>query len=222
MPMHAKVTGNLLEIQNQSPLTQGTVGQTLSAAFSADWVGLSVTAIFSAGALTRDVLGSDGFFTIPWELLAEAQHELTLNFHGTNAAGSLILCTNIASLGKILPSRAPSGDPPDAPSPARADQIQLLAEQALALAQEVHDELEESGGPSVEPYTSAPAALGTASPGSSSNYARGDHVHPKPSASDLGAVAADQGAGNAGKWLKVDTDGSVITADLPVYSGGVS
>lgn len=76
------------------------------------------------------------------------------------------------------------------------------------------------GGPS--PYTSNPAALGTASPGSSSNYARGDHVHPKPSASDLGAVAADQGAGNAGKWLKVDTDGSVITADLPVYSGGVS
>lgn len=34
--------------------------------------------------------------------------------------------------------------------------------------------------------------------------------------------AANQGAGNAGKWLKVDTDGSVITADLPVYSGGVS
>ncbi|MBR2582693.1 MAG: hypothetical protein IKD61_04805, partial [Oscillospiraceae bacterium] len=35
-------------------------------------------------------------------------------------------------------------------------------------------------------------------------------------------LAANQGAGNAGKWLKVDTDGSVITADLPVYSGGVS
>ena len=76
------------------------------------------------------------------------------------------------------------------------------------------------GGPS--PYTSDPAALGTASPGSSANYARGDHVHPKPSAADLGVVAANQGAGNAGKWLKVDTDGSVITADLPVYNGGVS
>lgn len=37
-------------------------------------------------------------------------------------------------------------------------------------------------------YTSNPAALGTASPGSSSSWARGDHVHPKPSASDIGAV----------------------------------
>lgn len=78
------------------------------------------------------------------------------------------------------------------------------------------------GGGSVSPYTSNPAALGTASPGSSANYSRGDHVHPKPSAADLGVVAANQGAGNAGKWLKVDTDGSVISADLPVYSGGVS
>lgn len=42
------------------------------------------------------------------------------------------------------------------------------------------------GGSSVSPYTSNPAALGTASPGSSDNYARGDHVHPKPTASDLG------------------------------------
>ena len=44
-----------------------------------------------------------------------------------------------------------------------------------------------SGG-GISPYTSNPAALGTASPGSSNNYARGDHVHPKPSASDIGAA----------------------------------
>lgn len=36
------------------------------------------------------------------------------------------------------------------------------------------------GGSSPSPYTSNPEALGTASPGSSDNYARGDHVHPKP------------------------------------------
>lgn len=39
---------------------------------------------------------------------------------------------------------------------------------------------------SVSPYTSNPAALGTASPGASDSYARGDHVHPKPTAADLG------------------------------------
>lgn len=48
----------------------------------------------------------------------------------------------------------------------------------------------ESGGSSVDPYTSTPADLGTASAGSSDKYARGDHVHKLPSASDVGAIAA--------------------------------
>ena len=39
-------------------------------------------------------------------------------------------------------------------------------------------------------YASTPAALGTASAGSSSNYAKGDHVHAMPSASDVGAEPA--------------------------------
>ena len=46
------------------------------------------------------------------------------------------------------------------------------------------------GGGGASPYTSDPEALGTADPGSSSNYSRGDHVHPMPSASDVGALPA--------------------------------
>lgn len=45
---------------------------------------------------------------------------------------------------------------------------------------------ESGGGSSPSPYTSNPAALGTASPGSSDNYARGDHVHPKPFVPEAG------------------------------------
>lgn len=56
------------------------------------------------------------------------------------------------------------------------------------------------GGSSVSPYTSNPAALGSASPGSSDNYSRGDHVHPKPSASDVGAIAAP-GSPSSGQYL---------------------
>lgn len=48
------------------------------------------------------------------------------------------------------------------------------------------------GGGGVSPYTSNPSALGTASAGSSSNYSRGDHVHPMPSASDVGAASEDE------------------------------
>lgn len=49
------------------------------------------------------------------------------------------------------------------------------------------------GGSSVEPYTSNPSAPGTASPGSSDKYARGDHVHPAqsvPSPQTSGTPAA--------------------------------
>ena len=62
-------------------------------------------------------------------------------------------------------------------------------------------------------YTSSPAALGTASAGSSGFWARGDHVHPKPSAADIGAVAANQGVSHAGKSLVVGSDGVVVPED---------
>ena len=47
------------------------------------------------------------------------------------------------------------------------------------------------GGTSVYPYDNNPEALGhEANPGTSDNYSRGDHVHPLPSVSDLGALPA--------------------------------
>lgn len=63
-------------------------------------------------------------------------------------------------------------------------------------------------------YTSAPAALGTASAGSSGNWARGDHVHPKPSLSDLGAAAATHAHGN------ITSDGKLGTASRVVITDG--
>lgn len=58
-------------------------------------------------------------------------------------------------------------------------------------------------------YTSNPAALGaSASPGSSTNWARGDHVHPKPSASDIGA----QPTVNVNGLLKGNGSGGVSAA----------
>ena len=65
------------------------------------------------------------------------------------------------------------------------------------------------GGSSVSPYTSTPEALGTGSAGSSDNYSRGDHVHPKPSASDIGAIGAPQSP-SSGQYLTYS--GSAWTA----------
>lgn len=56
-------------------------------------------------------------------------------------------------------------------------------------------------------YTSTPANLGTASAGSSTNWARGDHVHKMPSASDVGAYALPSGG-----IPKSDLDSTVQTS----------
>lgn len=64
------------------------------------------------------------------------------------------------------------------------------------------------GGGSVDPYTSNPEMDGTASPGSSSKYARGDHVHP----ADTGRAAAAHSHGDI-------TSGGDITATTTIASG---
>lgn len=65
------------------------------------------------------------------------------------------------------------------------------------------------GGSSVSPYTSNPAMDGTASAGSSDNYARGDHVHP----TDTSRAASSHAHGNI-------TSGGDITATAPTIASG--
>ena len=80
--MIAEIKGSLLRIEQQEPLIQGTVGQTLGVRLSEEWAGLTVTAVFSAGSVARDVAVTGDGLVIPWELLAEPEHTLFLNFHG--------------------------------------------------------------------------------------------------------------------------------------------
>ena len=70
--------------------------------------------------------------------------------------------------------------------------------------------------------SSTPADLGTATAGSSDDYARADHVHNKPtySASEVGAVAVAQGVSHAGEFLVVGSNGDVTTVTLSTWQGG--
>lgn len=72
-----------------------------------------------------------------------------------------------------------------------------------------------SGG-SISPYTSNPAMDGVASPGTSNNYARGNHVHP----TDTSRLAANQGSANAGKFLVVGNDGVIVPVTMAAWQGG--
>lgn len=94
--------------------------------------------------------------------------------------------------------------------------------QVLAKASDDDYDLEwtdqSGGGSSISPYTSNPAALGTASPGSSDDYARGDHVHPKPTAADIGAIAAPQSP-SSGQFL-VYNGSAWVAMSLSTWQGG--
>lgn len=140
--MLAQINGKQLKVKNNSQLLQGTVGEIMSIEFSDDWSALTKTAVFSAGDVFRDVIITGNEITIPWELLTKAERKLYLGFHGALPNGSIVMRTNIFCIGAIQPSYAPSEQEPDAPSPARADQIQAIAEQALDAAQELKSNAE--------------------------------------------------------------------------------
>lgn len=87
-------------------------------AFSAEWDGLTKTAVFTNGRATIDVLPAkwDGdTVTVPPEILAVAGRYARVGVYGTNASG-VVLPTVWATLGKVQPAAEPSGDPSTDPT----------------------------------------------------------------------------------------------------------
>lgn len=74
------------------------------------------------------------------------------------------------------------------------------------------------GGSSVSPYTSNPSALGTASAGSVNQYSRGDHVHPMPTATQIGAIPAPSSP-TTGAFL-VWNGSAWVAQTLSTWQGG--
>ena len=95
-------------------LTAGMAkAETVKFQFSADWDGISKTAVFTDGVKTVDVLPPvwDGdTVLIPPEILAVAGRYARVGVYGTNASG-VVLPTVWVSLGKVQPATEPSGDP---------------------------------------------------------------------------------------------------------------
>ncbi len=157
--MIAQLSKNLLTLEEQTQLVQGSVGETVKLKRSDDWKRMTATAVFSNGELTRDVIVSGETLLIPWELLQEEGRRLTLNFHGADDSGGVVQ-TNIASLGRVKRSNSPSGIPPEAPTPARADQIQALAQEAMAAAAAVQASAASGAFDGVSPCVSIQPAEG--------------------------------------------------------------
>lgn len=90
-------------------LTSGMVGKEVKLEFSSDWDNLTKTAVFSAGGVTRDVVGVSDVVTIPAEVLAVPMKRMYVGVYGVAADGK-VTPTIRAAGPKILPGADPSGD----------------------------------------------------------------------------------------------------------------
>ena len=69
--------------------------------------------------------------------------------------------------------------------------------------------------------TTVPKALGTATAGSEAGFARGDHVHPKPSAADIGAAAASHSHSGYAAASHNHDAGNITSGILATARGGL-
>jgi len=94
---------NQLIVRQREPITSGSVNvYMVQFAFSGDWEGLTRTAVFKAGGVSRSVLlGADGQCVIPWETLISHGQQLTVGVYGVRD-GSMVLPTIWVGLGTIL------------------------------------------------------------------------------------------------------------------------
>lgn len=128
------VDGTRAAITELSNIPKGIIGATIEVQYSADWDGLTKTAVF-AGVVTKDVLNAGSSIVIPAECVADTGHRLRVGFYGVDAQNQIAIPTLWADLGMIQNATDPSGDPSTDP-----------ALPVWAQLQKEFEELKEAGG----------------------------------------------------------------------------
>lgn len=106
-----KITANgvCARAQRLEPLTSGMVGAKVAFALSPDFDGLTVTAVFTNGAVTKDVLNPGDECFIPPEVLEIAGKTVKVGIYAVRGS-ELVIPTVYAPIGVVLPGADPSGD----------------------------------------------------------------------------------------------------------------
>jgi len=113
--LHANKTQ--LTVRQREPVTSGSVNVCKARfEFSPDWDGLTRTAVFKAGEVSRSVLLDEcGECSVPWEVLEKSNIQLRAGVCGTRG-GKEVLPTIWADLGAILEGAA-AGEDAQPPTP---------------------------------------------------------------------------------------------------------
>ena len=106
-----KITANgvCARAQRLEPLTSGMVGAKVAFKFSPDFDGLTVTAVFTNGAVTKDVLNPGEECFIPPEVLETAGKTVKVGIYAVRGS-EIVIPTVYAPIGVVLPGADPSGD----------------------------------------------------------------------------------------------------------------
>ena len=91
------------------PLTSGMVGQTIHFEYSHDFDGLAVTAVFTDGKNTVDVVNPGNECVIPHEVLTTVGAMVKVGIYATKG-NELVIPTIYANIGVVLKGADPSGD----------------------------------------------------------------------------------------------------------------
>ena len=125
-------------------ITTGLQGAAVSLQLCGDWPGRRMTAVFSSGDCTRDVLVTDpGCVPVPHECLSVAGQQLRLGLYGTDQAGT-VTPTVYVDLGTVQQGADPSGDPGADPTPTVFQQMLAEAEQITGQCRREADRAEEA------------------------------------------------------------------------------
>ena len=106
-----KITANgvCARAQRLEPLTSGMVGAKVAFELSPDFDGLTVTAVFTNGAVTKDDLNPGDECFIPPEVLETAGKTVKAGIYAVSGS-ELVIPTVYAPIGVVLPGADPSGD----------------------------------------------------------------------------------------------------------------
>lgn len=135
-------------------LTSGSVGISVNFIFSQDWEGLSRTAVFSNGSVTRDVVLYGSECVIPHECLVTSGKTLTVGVYGTDGE-TIVIPTVCCALGRVLQGADPSGDPSIPPTPTAVQQIMSAAANAVNVAQRVRNDADAGAFDGTDGYSPA-------------------------------------------------------------------
>ena len=104
--IYNKVCGRCVQSE---PLTSGMVGQPIELEYSADFDGLTLTAVFTNGKTTVDVLNPGNQCVIPHEVLDTVGEVVKVGVYAVRG-NELVIPTVYANIGTVQKGADPSGD----------------------------------------------------------------------------------------------------------------